>query len=34
MDAGSDAKTPGEESGKNLGQGEEPMPSNQSIIYI
>ncbi len=27
------AKTPSEESGKNLGQ-EGPMPSNQSNIYI
>ena len=29
---GSDAKTPGEGSGKNLGQEEEPMPSSQSYI--
>ena len=29
----SDAKTPGEESGKNLGQ-EGPMPSSQSILNI
>ena len=33
MDVGSDAKTPGEESGRNLGQ-EGPMPSSQSIMYI
>ena len=33
MDAGSEAKTPGEESGKNLGQ-EGPMPSSQGIMNI